>query len=77
MDVNFINLALEVLKTPYVIFITVVMIFFVSLGNYVVKYKKKKKIVVKKAAPAPKPAKTEEKAEEGDGEESGDGGEGE
>ncbi|MCR5762319.1 MAG: hypothetical protein K6G00_02925 [Treponema sp.] len=67
---NFITLALAVLKTPQVIFITVLMIFFISLGNYVVKYKKRKKLIVKKAAPAPKPEKKEEPKEEGEGEES-------
>lgn len=66
MNMDFITLALSVLKAPQVIFITVLMIFFVSLGNYVVKYKKRKKVIVKKAAPAPKPEKKEEPKEEED-----------
>ncbi len=64
MNMDFITLILGVLKTPQVIFITILMIFFVSLANYVVKYKKRKKIIVKKAAPAPKPEKKEEPKEE-------------
>lgn len=38
---DFLNLSLAVLKDWRVIVITIIVIIFISLGNYVVKYKKK------------------------------------
>lgn len=58
------NLCIEVLKDWRVIFITVLMIVFISLANYVIKYRKKPMVKKPKAAPAPKPA--EPAAKEGE-----------
>jgi hypothetical protein len=65
------QLILGVLKTPEVIFITVLMILFVAIANYVQHYVKKiKPSKKKKAAPPPPPPKKEEgEDEEGGGDE--------
>lgn len=70
MDVKFLmNLSLQVLKDKQVIMIAVVCIFFMMLGSYIVKYRKKPRVIKAKAKPAPAP-KPEPKPEEnsGDGE---------
>ncbi len=61
------HLALQVLQDWRVIFIAVLTIFFMSLGSYVVKYRKKIKPVKQKktvVAPPPKEEKKEEDSEE-------------
>lgn len=63
MDITaLVNLCISVLKDIRVITAAILTIFFISLGNYVVRYKKrppkpkKKKSAAKStAAPAPKP----------------------
>jgi hypothetical protein len=67
--IAFVPLVLEVLKDWRVIFITILMILFVSIGNYVQHYVKKiKPTKKKKAAPPPPPPKKEEgEDEEGGG----------
>lgn len=70
--IAFVPLVLEVLKDWRVIFITILMILFVSIGNYVQHYVKKIKTSKKKkkAAPPPPPPKKEEgEDEEGGGDE--------
>ncbi|MCR5620417.1 MAG: hypothetical protein K6G18_01035 [Treponema sp.] len=68
--IAFVPLVLEVLKDWRVIFITVLMILFVSIGNYVQHYVKKiKPTKKKKAAPPPPPKKEEGEEEEGGGDE--------
>ncbi len=71
--IAFVPLVLAVLKDWRVIFITILMILFVAIGNYVVTYVKKvKPPKKKKAAPPPPPPKKEEgenEDEEGAGEE--------
>lgn len=64
-----INLCIEVLKDWRVIFITVLMILFIDLAKYVIRYRKKPVVKKTKVAAAPKPAETP-KPEEG-GEDSG------
>ncbi len=67
--IAFVPLVLGVLKDWRVIFITVLMILFVAIGNYVVNYVKKvKPPKKKKAAPPPPPPKKEEGEEEEGGE---------
>lgn len=64
--IAFVPLILGVLKDPRTIFITVLMILFVAIGNYVQNYVKKvKPPKKKKAAPPPPPPKKEEGEEEG------------
>lgn len=68
--IAFFPLVWSVLKDPRVIFITILMILFVSIGNYVVTYRKKVHIPKqKKKAPAPAPAP---KPEENNGEQDGE-----
>ncbi len=68
--IAFVPLVLEVLKDWRVIFITILMILFVSIGNYVQHYVKKvKPSKKKKVAPPPPPPKKEEGEEEEGGEE--------
>lgn len=69
--IAFVPLVLEVLKDWRVIFITVLMILFVSIGNYVQHYVKKIKPSKKKkaASPPPPPKKEEGEEEEGGGDE--------
>ncbi len=68
--IDFVPLVLAVLKDWRVIFITILMILFVAIGNYVVNYVKKiKPPKKKKAAPPPPPPKKEEGDEENEGEE--------
>ncbi|MBQ6566080.1 MAG: hypothetical protein IJL80_03400 [Treponema sp.] len=69
--IDFVPLVLAVIKDWRVIFITVLMILFVSIGNYVLHYVKKvKPIKKKKVAPPPPPPKKEEgEEEEGGGDE--------
>ncbi|MBQ3801056.1 MAG: hypothetical protein II837_12255 [Treponema sp.] len=69
--IDFVPLVLAVIKDWRVIFITVLMILFVSIGNYVQHYVKKvKPIKKKKVAPPPPPPKKEEgEEEEGGGDE--------
>ncbi len=69
--IAFVPLVLGVLKDPRTIFITVLMILFVAIGNYVQNYVKKiKPVKKKKAAPPPPPPKKEEgEEEEGGGDE--------
>ncbi len=63
--IAFIPLVLAVLKDWRVIFITILMILFIAIGNYVVNYVKKvKPMKKKKIAPPPPPPKKEEGEEE-------------
>ncbi len=68
MDVKFLmDLSLQVLRDKQVILIAIVCIFFMMLGSYIVKYRKKPRVIKAKtkAAPAPKP---EPKPDENSGE---------
>lgn len=71
--IAFVPLVMGVLKDWRVIFITILMILFIAIGNYVQHYVKKiKPAKKKKAAPPPPPPKKEEsenEEEEGGGEE--------
>ncbi|MBQ9537950.1 MAG: hypothetical protein IJU95_01660 [Treponema sp.] len=63
--IAFVPLVLGVLKDWRVIFITVLMILFIAIANYVQHYVKKvKPIKKKKVAPPPPPPKKEEGDEE-------------
>ncbi|MBQ7166991.1 MAG: hypothetical protein IJR93_08630 [Treponema sp.] len=69
--IDFVPLVLAVIKDWRVIFITVLMILFVAIGNYVQNYVKKVKPIKKKrvAPPPPPPKKEEGEEEEGGGDE--------
>lgn len=69
--IAFIPLVMEVLKDWRVIFITILMILFVAIGNYVQHYVKKVKPTKKKKA-APPPPPPPKKEEEGNEEEGGE-----
>lgn len=66
-DIDFFTLAMQVIRDWRVIFITILMIFFVSIANYTVSYRKKRKVPKTKKvkpAPAPKPEKKEGEEDE-------------
>jgi len=61
-----IGICIEVLKDWRVIFITVLMILFIDLANYVIRYRKKPVVKKKKIISAPKPAEAPKPEDGGD-----------
>ena len=61
-----IGIGLDVLGDWHVIFILILMIVFISLANYVIKYRKKPRMPKVKPAPVSAPAAEGEKKPEGE-----------